>query len=191
MRGNARGGDVCAFEARARQREPGAELPAETRQEPTSADIGKQANTGFRHREDRAFGRYPVRAVYGQSDAAAHGDAVDDRQDRFRKSFQGCVHPVFGAEESPRLCSVSSSAFGQHADIPAGAEAARAVLMVDQEKVDGWISRPCRYRCQNVPAHRRVERVQGRGAHQRDAAEPAFLSYQHIWIHRCRPPFEL
>ena len=67
------------------------------------------------------------------------------------------------AEPSPE------AAFGQHADVAAGAEAARAVLVVDDDELDFGIVRPGFQRGVHRQAHLLVEGVQRGGTVQPDA----------------------
>jgi hypothetical protein len=178
--GDAGGRDVCAFQAGAGEGEPGAEFAAEPRQEPAAADIREEADTGLRHGEDGAFGGDAVRSVDGETDAAAHGNAVDQGEDRFREGLEGGVHAVFGTEEITGFGRVPCPAFSQHADVAAGAEAARSRLMIDPDQLDGRVCGPARDGLKDGGTHRRVEGVQGRGAGERDAAEAALLPDRYV-----------
>src|SRR3546814_9872881 len=54
---------------------------------------------------------------------------------------QRVVHAIFFEEETPRLDPVALRAFGDHADIAAGAEAA-TFGMIDQHRLDREIAAP-------------------------------------------------
>ena len=70
---------VGGVEALAGQRAIGAELARHARQEPGGADVGKEADADLRHGEGIAVAGDAVRAVHRNADAAAHDDAVDQR----------------------------------------------------------------------------------------------------------------
>ena len=84
------------------QAEIHAEAAAEIGQQVAAADIGKEADADLRHGELRIFGHHPVRAVERNADAAAHDDAVDQRDIRFRIARDLGVQPVFVGEELDR-----------------------------------------------------------------------------------------
>ena len=94
-------------------------------QEARGADIGKQADPGLRHRQQRLLGRDPVGAVDRNPGAAAHRDAVDDREIRFRIAMDAADQLVFFPEEHRGQVTVAGNAapgLVDRADVAAGAE---------------------------------------------------------------------
>ena len=73
------GDRVGRVEALAGQRAIGAELARQPRQEPGRADVGKEADADLGHGEGESVAGNAMRAVHRDADAAAHDDAVDQR----------------------------------------------------------------------------------------------------------------
>jgi hypothetical protein len=105
------------------------------------------------------------------ADAAAHGDAVDQRDDRLGVREQQMVELILGVEEFARGLAVALARLRQHADVAAGAEAARAGGVVDQDRAHARILTPRQERLDHVAAHVRRQRMQRLGAVQADARE--------------------
>src|SRR6185437_13448178 len=112
-------------EPRADQAEIEAERAGTAAEEIAAADIGKQADAGLRHGEHRVFGGDAMAAIDRNPDAAAHVDAVHERDVWFRETVQPRVEPVFGAIESARI--IARALVVKLADIAAGAEGAAAL----------------------------------------------------------------
>jgi len=68
-------------------------------QKPGRADIGKQPDPGFRHRQQGALGGDPVGPVHRNAGAAAHRDPVDDREIGLREAMDMPDDLVFLAKE--------------------------------------------------------------------------------------------
>ncbi len=82
--GEAHGDGVAGAERRARQRGVKAEQPGRTRQDEGAADVGNEPDTHFGHRHFRGVGDDADAAVRADADAAAHHDAVHQRDVRLR-----------------------------------------------------------------------------------------------------------
>ena len=161
MRRHARRRHIRALQPRARQRQPCAQRAGQAWQEPATADIRKQADPRFRHGKHGPLSRHSVRPMHRQAHTAAHRHTVHDRQNGLRERLQRRVHAVFDIEKGPRLMCVARPAFGQHANVPARAEAPRAFLMLDHDEMNGRIAGPSLQGRQYALAHRGVQRLQG------------------------------
>ena len=82
--GQARPQRIAIADAVAGQAEIHAETAAEVGQQMAAADIGEEADADLGHGELGVLGQHAVRAVEGDADAAAHDDAVDQRDIGFR-----------------------------------------------------------------------------------------------------------
>jgi hypothetical protein len=69
------------------------------------------------------------------------------------------VQLIFQAEEGARRAAVAAAAFGQRADVAAGAEAA-ALGMVDQHGFHRLVLAPGEQGCDQGLAHRIAERME-------------------------------
>ena len=103
MRGERRRDAVGSAEPLAGQRAIGAELARHPRQEPGRADIGKKADADLGHREQVAVAGDAMRAVHREADAAAHHDAVDQRDIGFGIALDEGVERVLLAPERQHL----------------------------------------------------------------------------------------
>ena len=90
---------VRRLQAMAGQRQEGAQRTRQARQEIAAADIGEQADGGLRHGEQELLARHRMRAVHREADAAAHVDAVDQRDPRLGEAVDAAVDDVLVAEE--------------------------------------------------------------------------------------------
>jgi len=171
-----------AVEPRPGQREELADATGQPRQIPAAADIGEQADTRFGHGKARIFGRDAIFARQRQADATAHGDAVHERDDWLGIGEQRVVHAIFGAEEIARGPTVAGAAFGEQADIAAGAKAA-ALAMVDDHDLDRVVAAPSLERGRNPFAHGDVERVDRAGAIEADNSGAFFNAHDQVVGH--------
>ena len=149
------------------QRDELADPPRQARQIPTAADVGEQADPRFRHRELRILGGDAIAARQRDADAAAHRHAVHERDGRLGISEQPVIELVLGMEERPGRRPVARAAVGEHADIAARTEAARALRIavrrgrvVNHHRRDVGIGTPILQRREHRLAHRHVERMQ-------------------------------
>ena len=114
-------------EALAGQRAIGAELARHARQKPGGADIGKKADADLRHGELEAVAGDAMRAVHRHADAAAHHDAVDQRDVGLAVILDRGVERIFVAPELQRLVVLAGAAeIVERADVAAGRERALA-----------------------------------------------------------------
>ena len=98
-------------------------------QKARGADIGEQADPGLRHRQQRLLGRDPVGAVDRNPGPAAHRDAVDDREIRFRIAMDAADQLVFFPEKHRGQIAIAGNAapgLVDRAHVAAGAERALA-----------------------------------------------------------------
>src|SRR5262249_57942229 len=86
-----------------------AELAGQARQEPGRADVGEEADADLRHGELETVARDPVRAVDRHADAAAHDDAVDQRDVWLGVMLDRRVERVLVAPEVERLLVLSGT----------------------------------------------------------------------------------
>src|SRR6267143_6020436 len=71
----------------------------QARQEIAPADIGEETDGRLRHGEQELLARHRVRAVRGETDAASHVDAVDQRDPRLGVAVDAAVDDVLVAKE--------------------------------------------------------------------------------------------
>jgi hypothetical protein len=71
------------------------------RQQPCAADIGDETDACFRHGEPGTLRDNPVASMTGEADAAAHDDAVLERDIGLRVAADQGVDLVFVAPERP------------------------------------------------------------------------------------------
>ena len=148
-----------ALQLCARQAQKRAELPAEPRQRVGGADVGNHADAGLGHGDQRALGRDAVCAVHRQSDAASHGDAVDERDVRLGVFGDRLVHPVFVMEEALPIGRSGAAGGVDRHDIAPGAKGAAAAAAND----NGFhrvVGQPVEQLPVPGDAHRAVERIQ-------------------------------
>ena len=170
-------------EPRAGQHHPDAGAAVQPRQEPAGADVRKEADAGLGHGQARPLGGDAVVGRQRDADAAAHGDAVHHRDDRLGVDRDQMVELVLGVEELERRRAALRGALGQHADVAAGAEAARA-FVVDQHRLDGRIAAPLQQRRRHRLAHPKRQRAQRRGPVQRQPADGALAADDQFVSHR-------
>ncbi len=84
--GKPEGERVAAADARAGQGEICAEAPRQARQEKGRADIGEKADARLRHGEIERLAGNAMRRMNGEAGAAAHDDALGQRDDGLRDS---------------------------------------------------------------------------------------------------------
>ena len=171
----------CA-QSNAAEAEIAPDSPRASVQKPGCADIGKQPDRGLRHREQGALRRHPVGAVDRDPGAAAHRDAVDDRDVWFRKMVDGADQPVFLAEEhrsQARIAGDPAAGLVDRADIAAGAEGTAAGA-ADDDGMHRWILGPCRQRRGDPPVVRQGQRVQRLRPVDRQGGEPAGTAEQDL-----------
>ena len=186
MRGETEREAFGAVEPVAGQREKLPHPPGQPRQIPSAADIGKQADAGFGHGEPGMLGRDPVATRQRDADAAAHRDAVHEGDHRLHIAEQLVVHPVFGVEERARRGPVLSTAFREHPDVAAGAEAT-PLGVVDQHRPDPDIDPPRLQRVQHRHAHRGIQRMDRSGSVEPDPADRPFTERNQLIGHDDRP----
>ena len=87
----------------ARQRQIGPEFAGTSRQEVAPANIGKQPNSGFRHRKDHRLACHPMAAVHRHADAATHHNAMQQRDRGLAKVLDSRVQPILIAIELERI----------------------------------------------------------------------------------------
>ena len=124
--GEAHRDGVARGERRARQRGVVAEQPGRARQDVGAADIGDEADTHLGHRHLRGVGDDADAAVRADADAAAHHDAVHQRDVRLRVPRDVGVHPVLVPPERAGLAVVAAGAVVDLDDVAARAQAALA-----------------------------------------------------------------
>ena len=90
-------------EALARQRAIGAELARHARQEPGGADIRKKADADFRHGKRETIAGNTMRAMHRHADAAAHRNAVDQRDVGLAVILDRGIERIFVAPELQRF----------------------------------------------------------------------------------------
>ena len=181
---------VGRAEARAGEPEIHAEAAGQARQHVGRADVREQADAGLRHREHRALGHHAVRAVHRDPDAAAHRDAVEQRDVGLGEMVQPRIHRVLDAHRSgprrrrPRAvstpCSQRMSPPAQNARSPAP--------LISTARTSGsacQLRQPGRER----PAHRQRERVERARPVQGDHHQAAPALEPDLVVRRsCRQP---
>ncbi len=88
------------------------------------------------------FGRDAVRAMNRDADTTAHGNAVENGEIGLGEALDLNVQPVFDGEKRLAGLAIAAAAFGDHADIAAGAETARTLGMVEHQHLDGRVRSP-------------------------------------------------
>ena len=174
------------------QPEIATEMPGAQVQKPGRADIRKQPDPGFRHGQHGALGSDPIGAVDRDPGAAAHGDAVDDREVGFREAVDLPDDLVFFAKEHRGEFAVAGDAAAglvDRPDVAAGAEGALAGA-ADQDGMEFGALLP-------LPQHRRQRAVhtEGEGVErlrpvQGDGRQPAFPPEQDV-VRISHRPFRL
>ena len=154
------------------------------------ADIGKQPNAGFRHRQHRALGRDSISAVDRDAGAAAHRDPVDDRDIGLRVAADAADQLVFLTEKRGRQGVVAGEAatrFVDRPDVTAGAEGALAGA-ADQHRLDAGVLGPGAQHRIEAAVHVERKGVEGLRPVQRYGRDPALASKQDVlWFRHARP----
>ena len=172
-----------AIEPSPGQREELREPPAKPRQIASPADVGENADRRFRHRQDRPLSRDAEAAGAGDTNAAAHGNAVHEGDARLGVGIFEVVEAIFVEEEGTRRILMPVDALGDGDDVAAGAEAA-ALRMVDEDDADIGVVPPFDQGPGHVAHHLPIEAVQCLGAIEAQAAGEAFLDGQHVLLGR-------
>ncbi|MNS28358.1 hypothetical protein D3C72_603300 [compost metagenome] len=167
---DAQGHRIRRLQPRARQRQPDAGLPRQTRQEPAPAHVGEQADARLRHGVGGALGGDADVRRFADAHAAAHDDAVDDGRDRLGVFEHQMVQLILGLEEGLGLRRIPRPALGDHADVAPGAKTALA-RMVDQHRPHGVVATPGQQHLNHRLAHAPVQRMDRLGPVQGDAAD--------------------
>src|SRR5690242_9252062 len=94
------------------------------REQPGAADIGKEAKTDFRHRKLGPLGHHAMRTMRRQTDAAAHHNAIHERDIRLWKAGDAGVEDVLLAPENLAEIAVGARTVVERTDVAAGTEAA-------------------------------------------------------------------
>src|SRR6478672_5040898 len=108
------------------QAEIGTDFARRARQQESAADIREEAEADLGHREPGPFSDDAMAGVRGKPDAAAHHDAVHERDIGFWKFGDPGVEDVLLAPQNFAEITLHLRAFPERADIAAGAEAAFA-----------------------------------------------------------------
>ena len=125
MRNEAAIERVRRIHARAGQAEIAPDMPGAAVEKARRADIGKEADPGLRHCEERALGGNPIPAVDRNPGAAAHRDPVYDREIGFGKMMNPADELVFFTKKDRgqvRVAADPAPRFIDRAHIAAGAE---------------------------------------------------------------------
>jgi hypothetical protein len=125
--GEAHRDRVACAERRSRQRGVVSQQAGRARQYVGAADVGDQTDAHLRHGHLRGVGDDAVAAVCADADAAAHHDAVHQRDVRLRIARDAAVHHVLVPPEPPVEALVATGAVVNRDDVAAGAQAAFAL----------------------------------------------------------------
>ena len=162
-------GRACA---RAGQRQIGSSKSRRSRQHEAGADVGKITDRDFRHGDRRALGDDTVRRVRRKADAAAHDDAVHQRDHRLGIARDQDIQTVFGRPEFFRQVAARLRRIVERADIAAGGKSPSAGA-VEQDRADGWIVRPGAQQRRHGGDHVERDGVERLRPVERDAAQRA------------------
>jgi len=99
MRGDSSLGHVAALQPAPSQAQHDAQVLVNPGQNVTATHVAEQPDGGLRHGEQCLLGSHPVLAVHGYANAAAHRNAVDQRNVRDFVLADHAVHRVFVPEE--------------------------------------------------------------------------------------------
>ena len=159
--------------ARAGQRQIGSGKSRRARQQKAGADVGKIADRDFRHGDRRALGDDAVRRMRRQPDAAAHDDAVHQRDHRLAIARDQNIQFVFSRPEFFREFIVARlRRIIKRADIAAGGKSSPAGA-VEQDGADGRIVRPGAQQRRHGGNHVERDGVERLRPVERDAAQRA------------------
>ena len=135
-----------------------------------AADIGDHADAGFRHGEERAVADDAKGGRRRNADAAAHDDAVDQRDARFGEMMQERIEAIFLAKEPASKLRVILRMLVKPAQIAAGAKSPVARAL-DKHRLDGGRALPRDHLSAKRLHHLPVERIHRARAVQGDDAE--------------------
>ncbi len=165
-----------------------AERVRQPRQEVARADIGKHADRGLRHRQQRGLADHADVAVHRDADAAAHAHAVDQRHVGFRVFGDRLIERVFLGEEGFDHVVLAR----QHVRADGAYVAARAERPLartrDDDRMDLRLLAPCLQRVANGADHALVKGIQHVRAVERDPADAAVPRDQNGRFARHRRP---
>ncbi len=166
-------------QSRPGQREKLCQPTAQAAQIATTADIGKDANRGLGHRQDRPLGRDPIAARAGDPDSAAHRHPVHEGDTWLGVGIFEVVEAIFVEEEGARGRVMALDALGNAHHIAARAKAA-ALGVVDEDDPDIGIVAPLNQGARHVAHHLTVEAVQRPGPVKPEPPGKPFLERQYI-----------
>src|SRR5947208_1822556 len=149
------------------------------RQQPGTADIRKEAEADFGHRELRLLGHNTVATVRRQADAAAHHDAIHEGDIRLREFLDAGVEDVLVAPQDLAEIALDLRAFPERADVTAGAEAAFARTFQHNDRNIG-INLERVERLVDVVEHLQRHGIDGFRPVQADDAGRAFLARDQV-----------
>jgi hypothetical protein len=182
---------VRGANALASQREIGPNTTGRARQQERRANIGKEPNTDFRHRDRRALCDDTMGRVRRQPDAATHYQSVHHRNDRFCVTCDEDIEPVFGRPKARRegvtrlrylvLAGHILGSLVKRADVAAGAKAALAGP-IEQHRADGRVGGPSPQQRRHGERHVERNGIQGLRAIERDAAQRAVAPHDQIIV---------
>jgi hypothetical protein len=177
MRGEPGVHRVGAGRAQAGQAQIDAELAGQPRQEERAADVGEEADRGFRHGEHRVLGRDAVRAVHGHADAAAHADAVDQRDIWLGVGRDQQVEAYSSRKNASTLVRSPDSWPSRRARMSPPAQKARSPA---PSTTTAWTCGSSAKSCSapvKVADHVEGQRVQDTRAVEQDAPDPAVAAW--------------
>ena len=164
---------VARANSRARQSEIGARAMGQPRQKKARPDIGEKADADFRHGEGEMIARDKPGAMRGDADAAAHHNAVDQRDIGLGVSLDAAVQLVFLAPEGQLRGMVASPALLiEPANVAARAKGPPTGARHDDSR-DGIVALPGVERRGNGAHHAQIERVEGLGPVEDDRSGAA------------------
>ena len=155
-------------------------------QQPASADIGDHADAGFGHGDLRRRADDAVAGIAADPDAAAHDEALHQRDDGLGIFGNAGVHAIFVAKEHPANQMIARArGVIQRRNVAAGAKGALTLGVDDDQRHLGVVA-PRRQRPIDGQRHVVVERVQRLRPGEGDAPGAAVLAGEDVG-HR-RPP---
>ena len=170
------GDGVGAGERCARQRGVQAQQPGRPREDEGAADVGDEADSHFGHGHFGGVGDDSDTAMRADPDAAAHHDAVHQRDIRLGISADLAVQEVLVVPELAGLDPVGAGAVIDRDDVAARAEPAFAGAG-HHDRVDLVVGLPLREHPRQGVDHGMCQRIDGLGPVERDQADPSVDSY--------------
>ncbi len=146
---------------------------------PAAADVGQKTDAHLGHAEAAALGDDAVRGVGAEADAAAEGDAVEQRHVRHRQFVELHVEPILEREkvvEQLRVARLERQA--RLGDVAAGAEGALPRAR-ERELADARVGEPRIHLRVDELQHLEREGIELPRAVQGDEAEVAALVKVH------------